>query len=140
MVSANGHEITQACMFKIVKANIPHLPDWLFKRPNLNHNYITASFSPLLEHAQSQTKNVLEKPKSLGNFKLEIQETFLIEDLLYAFTSIEGVYIRRHNKQWMIEPHLNNATCDLSLQFLVRKMLPLCQNHDTIQEFVNLHS
>jgi len=37
-----------------------------------------------------------ERPKALGSFPLEIQETFLIEDLLYAFTSIEGVYIKRH--------------------------------------------
>ena len=64
----------------------------------------------------------------------------MIEDLLHAMTSIEGVYIKRNNGQWMIEPHLQQPTCDLPLQFLVRKMFPLCQNHDIIQEFVNTHS
>lgn len=42
IISANGPEINEACMFKVVKAAIPHLPDWLFKRPYLNHNNITA--------------------------------------------------------------------------------------------------
>jgi hypothetical protein len=49
IISANGVEINQQCMFKIVKSNVPHLPDWLFKRPHLNHNSITASFSMLVE-------------------------------------------------------------------------------------------
>jgi hypothetical protein len=48
-ISANGHEISDACMFKVVKANIPHLPDWLFKRPHLNHNSITKQYSGLAE-------------------------------------------------------------------------------------------
>lgn len=65
-------------MFKIVKSNIPHLPDWLFKRPNLNHNSITSSFSNLVEIPTLQTsgnqKNsgILDRPKALGTFPLEI--------------------------------------------------------------------
>lgn len=128
IISANGLEINPACMFKLVKANVPHLPDWLFKRPHLNHNSITSSFVNLVE--TKPVKALL--PKALGSFPLEIQETFLIEDLLFSFTSIEGVYIKRQNGTWMVEPHLQQPTCDLSLQFLVRKMLPLCQNHDMI--------
>jgi hypothetical protein len=37
-----------------------------------------------------------ERPQHLGTFPVEIQETFLIEDLLFAMTSIEGMYIRRN--------------------------------------------
>jgi hypothetical protein len=37
------------------------------------------------------------RPKPLGSHPIDIQETFLIEDLLYAMTSIEGVYIKRPN-------------------------------------------
>jgi gamma-tubulin complex component 2 len=66
-------------------------------------------------------------------------------------TSIEGVYIKRKRVQksiynqetiqeFHIEPYLPQPTCDFSLQFLVNKMLPLCNNHDEIQEFVNVHS
>jgi gamma-tubulin complex component 2 len=39
-----------------------------------------------------------------------------------------------------VEPYLERPTCDFSLMFLVNKMLPLCNNHDLIQEFVNVHS
>ena len=42
--------------------------------------------------------------------------------------------------EYQIEPYLQQPSCDLSLQFLVTKMLPLCNNHDFIQEFVNVHS
>lgn len=44
VISANGSEISDSCMFKIVKAGIPYLPDWLFKRPHLNHNNITGQY------------------------------------------------------------------------------------------------
>jgi hypothetical protein len=56
-----------------------------------------------------------EKPKALGSFPVEIQETFLIEDLLFAMTSIEGVYVKRKkvghgpdpNYEYAIEPYLS---------------------------------
>lgn len=39
-----------------------------------------------------------------------------------------------------MEPYLEQPTCDFSLMFLVNKMLPLCNNHDIVQQFVNVHS
>ena len=90
-----------------------------------------------------------ERPLHLGTFPIEIQETYLIEDLLFAMTSIEGTYIRRNlvqlptgewRNEFQVEPYLEQATCDFSLMFLVNKMLPMCNNHDIIQEFVNVHS
>lgn len=136
-------------MFKVVKAAIPHLPDWLFKRPHLNHNNITTQYAGFVEYAPS-SRRVEERPQNLGSFPIDIQETFLIEDLLFAMTSIEGVYIKRKqlmpqssNRQsaptqgqqvyeYQIEPYLQQPSCDFSLQFLVNKMLPLCNNHDYI--------
>ena len=79
----------------------------------------------------------------------------MIEDLLFAMTSIEGVYIKRKrieaishrgeqaieagngggsatHSEYVIEPYLPQPSCDFSLQFLVNKMLPLCNNHDFI--------
>ena len=49
LISAEGPEVSQACMFKVVKAAIPHLPDWLFKRPHLNHNNITTQYAGFVE-------------------------------------------------------------------------------------------
>ena len=80
-------------MFKIVKANVPDLPDWLFKRPHLNHNNITKEYMPFL--TESVQRQEQPKVKKLDAHPVDIQETFLIEDLLYAMTSIEGVYIKR---------------------------------------------
>lgn len=126
-------------MFKLVKAAIPHLPDWLFKRPHLNHNSLTRQWQGLAEGTPSAKQP--ERPKPLGSFPIEMQEAFLLEDLLFAMTSIEGVYIRRSEKgQFAVEPHLQQASCDMSLQFLVNKVLGLCAHHDAVQEFVNLQS
>ena len=83
-------------MFKVCKASIPHLPDWLFKRPHLNHNQLTKQFASLSDGLP--TAKQPERPKPLGSYPLEVQETFLLEDLLMAMTSIEGVYIRRNQK------------------------------------------
>jgi hypothetical protein len=41
ILSANGQDLDEDCTFKIVKSTVPHLPDWLYKRPFLNHNNIT---------------------------------------------------------------------------------------------------
>ncbi len=38
LISANGHSVAEESTFKLVKAEIPFLPDWLVKRPALNHN------------------------------------------------------------------------------------------------------
>lgn len=66
-----------------------------------------------------------EIPKPLGSYPLDIQETFLIEDLLYAMTSIEGTYIKWKKKEneydhtvrlmYEVEPYLEQTTCDFSL-------------------------
>ena len=98
LISANGPEVSNSCIFKVVKAAIPHLPDWLFKRPHLNHNNITSQYAGFVEYPQS-SRRVEERPQNLGNFPVDIQETFLIEDLLFAMTSIEGVYIKRKRDQ-----------------------------------------
>ena len=93
LISANGLEISNATLFNIVKAGIPHLPDWLFKRPHMNHNNITQQYEKFLEYPQAGRRPIFDRPKNLGSFPVDIQETFLIEDLLFAMTSIEGVYI-----------------------------------------------
>jgi hypothetical protein len=39
--TGGGMEPNEMAVFRVVKATIPYLPDWLFKRPHLNHNSIT---------------------------------------------------------------------------------------------------
>jgi len=150
IISVSGPKIQENTIFKFLKANIPYLPDWLIKRPYINHNIITTQYKQIVEPS-SQPKlgmpKVLyqEQPKQLGAFPVDIQECFLIEDLLYAMSSIDGVYIKRkhsptHSSPFEIEPDYSSPTCDLSLQYLVSKMLPLCTNHDTVLDFLTVHS
>jgi len=42
LFSANGHAVNEETTFKLIKADIPFLPDWLIKRPSLNHNYLAS--------------------------------------------------------------------------------------------------
>lgn len=65
-------------------------------------------------------------------------------------SSIEGVYIKRKKKEseydssvryvYEVEPYLEQTTCDFSILYLIGKMLPICNNHDKVLEFVNIHS
>lgn len=120
VLCANGLELKEDCTFKLVRSKIPFLPDWVYKRPYLNFNQITAQYQPYIEthsqyRRQRQDALQVEQPQHLGAFSPDIQETFLIEDLLFAMTSIEGTYIRRnlvrlpsgeYRKEFQVEPHL----------------------------------
>ena len=150
LMSANGQAINNETKFKLVKANIPFLPDWLMKRPFINHNNLVSR--PFFEkHFPHQKKKIYEeKPKPIGAFPIEIQETLLLEDLLHSMNSIEGVYIRRiivdsgeENSTrfvYRVEPDEEQSTCDFSLLYLIGKILPMCNNHDRILEFLSTHS
>lgn len=99
LMSANGQAINEETKFKLVKANIPFLPDWLMKRPNMNHNNLVSRKFFDTHVPTHKKKTYEEEPKQLGSFPVEIQETLLIEDLLHAMNSIEGVYIRRRSDE-----------------------------------------
>lgn len=100
LISANGHAINEETTFKLIKAEIPFLPDWLIKRPSLNHNNLVSRSKLFFEKPKTHSSKIYEdEPKPLGHFPVDIQETFLIEDLLYAMSSIEGTYIKRKKKE-----------------------------------------
>ena len=40
--------------------------------------------------------------------------------------------VNPEKNEFAVEPYLNQPSCDFSLLFLVNKMLPLCNNHETI--------
>lgn len=133
LLSANGQAINEETTFKLLKSNVPFLPDWVMKRPNIK-----------------KKKQFEEEPKPLGEFNVEIQEMLLIEDLLNTMNSIDGVYIKRVNVEneyddstryvYRVEPYLDQTTCDFSLLYLIGKILPICNNHDRVLEFVHTHS
>lgn len=83
LMSANGQAINEETTFKLVKANIPFLPDWLMKRPYLNHNNLVSRKFYDKHIPNYKKKTYEEDPKPIGSFPVEIQETYLIEDLLH---------------------------------------------------------
>lgn len=145
-VFANGQTTVPESSWKIMKANVPFIPDWLHTRSNLSHNDLVLARSPLTETFSSRSINrrrtVTDENKGLGKLPIAAQEKLLMEDLLYALLSIEGNYIKRRQKDllYAVEPYLEAPTCDESLLYMVNKMLPLCEKHDRICVFVNLHS
>ena len=99
LFSANGHAVNEETTFKLIKADIPFLPDWLIKRPSLNHNSLVSWSKHYVDKTFSQYHKYEETPKPLGSYPIDIQENFLIEDLLYTMISIEGTYVKIKKKE-----------------------------------------
>ncbi|OMJ86157.1 hypothetical protein SteCoe_12356 [Stentor coeruleus] len=145
-VMANGQATSAESTWKILKANVPFMPDWVYTRVNLNHNDLVLSRSPLGDNfslkPSVKRKTFSDENKGLGKLPLAAQEKLLMEDLLYTLLSIEGNYIKRKQTDlsYAVEPYLEAPTCDESLLYVVNNVLPLCEQHDKICVFVNLHS
>jgi hypothetical protein len=130
--------ISEESIWKIVKTDIPYLPDWLTKRRYLNYNYISYQYN--LEKSYENTfssylkknkQNVSQDDKlSLLTLSLDMQEKILLEDLLLNMIGLDGNYIKRNTKKpissdkedpsnlykninikFEVEPYLENPTC-----------------------------
>lgn len=65
-------------------------------------------------------------------------------------SSIEGTYVKWKKKEneydhsirymYEVEPYLDQTNCDFSLHYQIGWILPICNNHDWVLEFVNIHS
>jgi len=135
-ILANGQANSPESTWRILKADFPYMPDWVYTRANIAHNSLVCEI---------KTRRAKRYPDAvLGSFPLEGQENLLIEDLMFSLCSIEGTYIKKRERdgkfEYEIEPHLENPTCDESLLFLVCKILPLCKKHDQVLGFLNSQS
>mmetsp|Transcript_24128 Transcript_24128/g.42831 ORF Transcript_24128/g.42831 Transcript_24128/m.42831 type:complete len:865 (-) Transcript_24128:61-2655(-) len=152
VVSVRGKEVSLNSTWRVMKAGVPAMPQWVFTRPHLDHNDLVLSRDPALESAVKQKKlqrrALGEDSKQLGALSDIAQEQALLEDLLFCLSSIEGTYIRRVPKteggsrkfSYEVEPHLESPTCNESLLYFVQKILPLCMQHDRISIFISVHS
>ena len=68
--TGGGMEATDFSTFRVVKSTIPYLPDWLFKRPHLNHNIIT--HGGIMAPPSLRGGRIEERTKPLGSFPVEI--------------------------------------------------------------------
>ncbi|CAD8057088.1 unnamed protein product [Paramecium sonneborni] len=130
--SWNGPTISQDSTWKLQRSNFPPLPEWFQQRPFISLSYLQSSD----QLTQCLVKQNERKP--IGSHSYQIQSIYLIEDLLYAMMSIEGQYIKKKNGSfdYLIEGHLEQSTCDLSLQQMVSKILPMCSQHDYIENYI----
>lgn len=120
----------------MIKANVPYIPEWVFKRNSFN------KFSKLnlSNNENINSSNVREK-KMLKSFPPEIQESLLIEDILDIMLGFEGVYIKkRANLQFVIEPHLEQPTCNIALSQLVYKILSLPALEHKVETYISTYS
>ena len=107
--------------------NLPVQPDWIFQRP-----YLTCDF--VLSPDSSSQQNVTP----LGTLPLQMQESAIIEDLLFCMEGVEGKYIsalplsdRYAQRDFRIDQSL-----DPSLRELVKRVLPMCSNYSIVVRFV----
>jgi hypothetical protein len=97
-VFANATEMSPECTWKVMRANTPFIPDWVFTRPHLDKNDLVLGRNMMTDsHSKMpvRRRNYPDESKSLGNLPFHTQETLLIEDLLFCLVSIEGTYIKR---------------------------------------------
>ncbi|KAJ8753043.1 hypothetical protein K2173_011811 [Erythroxylum novogranatense] len=80
--------------------------------------------------------------KAIGCYDAAVQELIVIDDLMSALVGIEGRYIsikRLHGKGDDISFHVD-ASMDLALQELARRIFPLCKSYLLINQFVESRS
>jgi gamma-tubulin complex component 2 len=143
-VTTGGQGAGAESVWKVLKASVPFIPDWVFSRPFLAHNDLVLARSSLgAQGERSPIKRRLnaEDKGGLGKLPAAAQEKLLMEDLLYALISVEGIYIKRRSQDllYAVEPYLESPSCDESLLYMVNNILPACEMHDKVCVFVNLH-
>ncbi|EAR93549.3 Spc97/Spc98 family protein (macronuclear) [Tetrahymena thermophila SB210] len=142
-VSANSPNISPDSMWRICKSHIPFMPTWT--EPTDFSSFLTATNTQIAYQEKQQLLNKTQEKKNLGAMSPQLQELYLIEDLLFVMTGIEGNYIKKKADQYRkpyiycIEPYLETSTCESSLKQLVNKILEICLQYDKIQNYIAQH-
>lgn len=102
-------------------ANSLQLPEWLYDRP---------TFSKFLGREQSAEITTAEK-RNLRSNPGALQEALLIEDILDVSMGFEGSYVKRRpgGSLFVIEPHLNNPSCEIALSQLTYRILEITAHY-----------
>jgi hypothetical protein len=129
--------ISEETMWKVIKTDIPYIPDWLTKRKYLNYNYVSYQYNLEKSYENTYSSSILKKNKQANNddklslltLSLDKQEKILLEDLLLNMIGLDGNYIKRNMKKpitndkdeansykninikFEVEPYLENPTC-----------------------------
>jgi hypothetical protein len=115
-LSSTAMMIADEVIWKMVKTDIPFLPDWLNRRKYLNYNYASYlfNFEKTYEATSSSVQtnnfnytnrkvriNQQEDRPTMLIIGLDKQEKLLLEDLLLNMLGLEGIYIKRNTKKYI---------------------------------------
>ncbi|XP_063951039.1 gamma-tubulin complex component 2-like [Lytechinus pictus] len=112
---------------KNTSVNLPVLSPWVYERPFLTGDFIKVS------------RTTVEPGVPLGTLPLGMQETTIVHDLLTVLLGTEGKYILvRPSQDRSTTPHTFQVdrSLDTSLQELVNRILPICNNYSTVMHFI----
>ncbi|XP_058071510.1 gamma-tubulin complex component 2-like isoform X10 [Magnolia sinica] len=130
-------------------APCPTTPRWNVDRPFLTgrfHQEIRPSSNTQtaggVKGIASDSFSNRGSQNSVGYYHNSVQELLVIEDLLSAMVGIEGRYIsikRVCGKDSQVAFQVD-ASMDLALQEMAKRIFPLCENFLAISQFVELRS
>ncbi|XP_054718051.1 gamma-tubulin complex component 2-like [Uloborus diversus] len=101
-------------------------PSWFHERPHLSWNFV------------SQPRSDFKHSGPIGTLPVNVQESRLIDDILFCLVGVEGDYIRLQkglSSENKVSFYLDESI-NVSLKQLVNNILPLCCHYSTIINFV----
>ncbi|XP_062082165.1 gamma-tubulin complex component 2 [Humulus lupulus] len=123
----------------------PSTPRWNSDRPFLTGRFhqetkTTSRFAETKSHSVDSFSLGSENP--IGCYNAAVQELILIDDLLSALVGIEGRYISIKRVRGMEDSFTFqvDASMDLALQELAKRIFPLCESFMLINQFVESRS
>ncbi|RVX08719.1 Gamma-tubulin complex component 2 [Vitis vinifera] len=125
-------------------SSCPSTPRWNVERP-----FLTGRFHQETKSRHSEAKgfsmdslNSTGLEKAIACYHASVQELIVIDDLLSALVGIEGRYIsikRFRGKEFDVTFQID-ASMDLALQELAKRIFPLCESFLLINQFVESRS
>ncbi|XP_030472252.1 gamma-tubulin complex component 2 [Syzygium oleosum] len=120
-------------------AAAPSTPRWNVERP-----FLTGRFHQEVKGTSRLALDSLSggSDRAIGCYEAAVQELIVVDDLLSALVGVEGRYIsitRLRGKEDAISFHVD-ASMDLALQEMAKRIFPLCQSFLLISHFVESRS
>ena len=102
-VITNNMIIVEDCIWKVIKTNVPYIPDWVFKRKYLNYNINSYLYTlensfmnksnkiNLIGNKNSEITTIVDKSKpNLSTLSTNLQDKNLVDDILLIMLGLEG--------------------------------------------------
>ena len=130
----------------LVHAHTPYVPSWNRDRPYLTSNYIDRGFTEsavaqLPRNSPTRVRWMKDRSAPLNTFSIQLQENFLIEDLLSAMLGVGGRYVRASHEDTLFSMDVQLVRdADPSVVFLASRILPACGHYVRVATYVESRS